>query len=276
MQRQFLLLLTLVVFIVAQDPLQVEDVSADTTVEATAEKAIESSPIIIDTPVSDTVSDSAEVVRQDSVSPVVKDSVVPLPPLDSGKARLVVESAIEEVIVELDGKQLGTTPLVVDTLAPGEYHFILKKKGYYGKKMGASLIADSTVALTVELRAPGSVYITSTPDSATVLINKKRVGITPFEAYPLRPDTYDLLLLRDGFENMDTTITVANGAQDTLLFNLASTIPLDTVVADTLAKLDVDVMQDDKRRKTGIAIAAASLLTVFISMIFIFESAGSN
>ena len=199
-----------------------------------------------------------------------------LPPLEKGRARIIVTSQIDSIEVMNNGISLGFTPLVIDTLQGGDQLFILKKKGFYGKKMGIVSVVDSSITMVVDLRAPSTLYITSTPDSATILINKKRVGTTPFTAYPLRPNTYSVLLLSEGYENIDTSITLANGAIDSAHFDMVSLTPLNLVIDSSQVSEEVPVELSEKKKRRTITIVASSLLAVFVSMIFIFESAGSN
>ena len=195
---------------------------------------------------------------------------------DSGVARLILTSEIDSVLVELNGITLGKTPLIIDTLLADDYIIVCKKKGYYGKKIGITLKADTTTEVAITLRAPASLMITSTPDSATILINKKRVGITPFKAYPLRPDSYDILLLKEGFANIDTTVMLNSGAQDSLSTILISTTILDTAVTEKMNENQVDLGIQEKKKRKAIAITASSLLAVVVSMIFVFEAQGTK
>ncbi|MCL1947183.1 MAG: PEGA domain-containing protein [Chitinivibrionia bacterium] len=70
--------------------------------------------------------------------------------------------------------------------------------------------------------AETSLTILTKPDSATILVNRKKSGLTPFFASGLEPQEYNIMLLKDGYELFDTTINLSAGQKDTILVNLVS------------------------------------------------------
>ena len=67
-----------------------------------------------------------------------------------------------------------------------------------------------------------SLTILTTPPSATILLNRKKSGLTPFIAAQLEPQEINIMLLKDGYELFDTTVNLQAGQKDTILINLVS------------------------------------------------------
>ncbi len=134
--------------------------------------------------------------------------------------------------------------------------------------------------MDVELRAPAYIVINSTPDSAIILLDRKKVGNTPFKSSPLRPGDYNFMLMRSGYNKLDTTITVTSGLLDTLNINLVAketapvapvavidtTVTLDTAVASADNRLVATTDNEKKKKKIAVIIGGAifALLTTLI------------
>jgi hypothetical protein len=67
-----------------------------------------------------------------------------------------------------------------------------------------------------------SLTIITTPDSATVLLNRRRLGLSPISVFELEPEEYSVMVLKEGYELFDTTITLRAGQNDTLQVNFSS------------------------------------------------------
>jgi len=143
-------------------------------------------------------------------------------PDTAGKKGILFTANADSVEILLDSALLGIAPFVLDTLQDGTYSFLARKKGFYQKKITASYRKDTLSHVNVELRAPSSISIITKPDSALVLINRKKAGSSPFTASPLKPDEYNVMILKDGYELIDTTINLESGQNYEISVELVS------------------------------------------------------
>jgi hypothetical protein len=63
----------------------------------------------------------------------------------------------------------------------------------------------------VELSETTSLKISSDPEGATILVNRRISGTTPFYAEEIEAGEYNIMLLKEGFALFDTTITLSTG-----------------------------------------------------------------
>ncbi len=70
--------------------------------------------------------------------------------LEKGQGATVV-STPNQAVLEVDGKNIGKTPLSLSNLAPGEHQFILFKEGYLKRSIRAKLVDGYNLTLTVDL-----------------------------------------------------------------------------------------------------------------------------
>jgi len=150
----------------------------------------------------------------------VETEKVKVLPDTAGKKGILFTANTDSVEILLDSTFLGVAPFVLDTLQDGTYSFLARKKGFYQKKITASYRKDTLFSVNVELREPSSISIITKPDSALVLINRKKAGSSPFTASPLKPDEYNVMILKDGYELIDTTINLESGQSDTISVEL--------------------------------------------------------
>jgi hypothetical protein len=138
----------------------------------------------------------------------------------SGKKGLLFIANTDSVEILLDSIILGFTPFVLDTLQDGVYSFLARKKGFYQKRITSNYSSDTLSTINIELREPSSISFITEPNSASILINRKKVGVSPFTAHNLKPEEYNFMILKDGYELFDTTINLQSGQKDTLYTNL--------------------------------------------------------
>ena|GEM_PF-1831526 len=148
--------------------------------------------------------------------------VLPVLPDTAGKKGILFTANADSVEILLDSMFLGVAPFVLDTLQDGTYSFLARKKGFYQKKITASYRKDTLFLVNVELREPSSISVVTKPDSALVLINRKKAGSSPFTASPLKPDEYNVMILKDGYELVDTTINLESGQNYVISVDLVS------------------------------------------------------
>lgn len=113
-----------------------------------------------------------------------------------------------DAIISIDGQfyTKGNIKLTVDQPHALEVSHPLYQP--YEQTIYAS--AEKKMSYEVNLApAFGWLNITSKPeDSATVLIDKKRVGVTPFRSDTLKSGEYEVTLLKDMYENVTKTVVI--------------------------------------------------------------------
>lgn len=148
-------------------------------------------------------------LKKDSLA--VADSTV-----RSAFGRMSITTEPSQAEVSLDSIAKGETPLTLDSIVPGTHVLIIKKKGYFGKKVSVDVPGDSSVEVAVTLVAPGCLVVTSEPPGAGVFLDGKDMGVTPWENAKLKPGVHALTCEKDGFATFEKQITVSEGKTDSL------------------------------------------------------------
>jgi hypothetical protein len=148
-------------------------------------------------------------LNKDSLA--VKDSIA-----RPAYGRMSITTEPPQAEVSLDSVAKGESPITLDSVTPGMHTLIIKKKGYFGKKVSVDVSGDSVVDLTVTLVAPGCLVVTSAPPGAGVFLDGKDMGVTPWENAKLKPGAHVLIIQKDGFAAFEKQITVSVGKTDSL------------------------------------------------------------
>lgn len=272
-----------------------ETVQAEVVEEAVAEEAVQEETVAEEVVQEETVADTtkqeektAETTSAEKVTPVQdssKDSTTVEEKPAAGVYGLKITTTPDSVSVKINGVDRGVTPLTLTDINEGKQIVVLKKKGYFGKKVTAETKKDSLSEVNVTLRAPGTITVASNPDSAIIFMNKKKLESTPYTLTKLRPGDYNFTLLKSGFSRFDTTVTVDEGINDTLFAELESTAAkkVDTTAAveastqQTLTTTEptgpVELTTESKRKKIFTIIGGA-LFAIFLTGIIVSEAAG--
>jgi hypothetical protein len=151
--------------------------------------------------------------RKDSLG--VKDSTA-----RPAYGRLSITTEPSQAEVLLDSAAKGQSPCIIDSVAPGPHTLIIKKKGYFGKKVSIDVPADSTIELPVALVAPAGLVVTTQPAGARVLLDGKEMGATPCENAKLKPGAHAFVCEKEGFVAFEKQITFLEGKTDSLFIVL--------------------------------------------------------
>jgi len=179
-----------------------------------------------------------------------------------GKIKLTTSPDSAEVSV--DSVARGVSPSTVDSLKPGDHVLIVKHKGYFGKKVNVEVVADSAVTIDIALVKPASVVVQSDPASATVILDGKEAGVTPFENAKMKPGEHTLRIAKDKYVPVDVKVNAVEGKTDSLSFLL---------VAETTKPATVESKQGTKiGLDTTILIVLTSIFAVFGIVILGIES----
>jgi len=106
------------------------------------------------------------------------------------------------------------TPCSFSNLDPGSYNLEVKKTGFQPTQTALQIRAGQTLDQKINLEQTAlGLYIVTHPAGADVFINgDKQSGQTPL-TIPLAPNTYNLVLRRQGFEPYSQSVTVKENAQ---------------------------------------------------------------
>lgn len=86
-----------------------------------------------------------------------------------------------------------------------------------------SATESEELAEAVEIgKETASFTLSSVPAGATLLLNRRISGTTPFFNGEIEAQTYNIILIKEGFELFDTTVTLLSGTSQTLSVNLVS------------------------------------------------------
>lgn len=182
------------------------------------------------------VVDKDSVVKVDTVA-TDKDSAVVM---DTDTTTVVTDSTgvlniatvPDSVFVIFDGNLKGRSPVIIKDIPAGKHTIILKKKGHFVKKATVNVTAGSENELRFELIKPVKLSVSSEPVGATVMINDKKVGTTPYTDRKLKPAQYDIMLVMEGYKQEQHTVTLGSGERDSIYITL---VPLPKLPEDTVS-----------------------------------------
>jgi hypothetical protein len=158
---------------------------------------------------------------------------------------IVIRTIPDGVTIDINGTRLGRTPWNRKGFLPGLYRVKLDKQGYRSFQRTVRVKSDDTVYIVHDLEVAGAIpqaaaggtrpvrdsqseipaappippsqpqgtgtlYITCTADSATVVINKVKLGVTPFIREGFQPGFYEVELKKSGYESFRKTVRVEN------------------------------------------------------------------
>ncbi len=125
---------------------------------------------------------------------------------------LRIESTPSGATVTLAGRQVGTTPVTLYDLAPGQVSYRLALADYEDATGSATVVAGRVASATVTMPEPtGSLRIVTTPAGAEVYVDGRRRGTTPITIEAVEPGSRQIELRLDGYEAREFRQTVAAG-----------------------------------------------------------------
>ncbi len=127
---------------------------------------------------------------------------------------LSLDSDPKAVLVYLDNRELGTTPIKED-IAPGSYSLKLEKEGFATRTESITIDADfkqtyTLQALEVSPSDEATLEITTLPEGAEVFIGEESLGFSPF-IKEMQAGTYTLVLKHPGYLDKTEEITLLAG-----------------------------------------------------------------
>jgi hypothetical protein len=144
-------------------------------------------------------------------------TLLPLP----RQAAVTVESDPSGARVLLDGKEAGRTPWVAP-LPAGTHALVLKLDGRREVATEFQMAKDRDLSIRLALppaASPARVTVTSVPGSATLTVDGKAVGVTPWSA-ELRPGSHKVAVAAEGHFPDERVIQVQAGRDTDVAFAL--------------------------------------------------------
>jgi hypothetical protein len=182
---------------------------------------------------------------------------------------ITIKTVPDSAVVVFDDSVRGLSPLNVPNLKSGEHIIVIKKKGFYQKKI--SLIVDSlsTKEFSIILQQPGSIAITSEPSGSEVFWSGQKKGITPLNLSLLKPGTYLLQIKKDQFLTFEKSLNVLSGKSDSIFCKMSA----DTALTNA-ARREQKQIHSKKTKITSIVLATA--FGLFAAMIAIVDISGDK
>jgi hypothetical protein len=146
---------------------------------------------------------------------------------------LIVKSVPTGAALSINGEPSGATPFRNDTLMPGTYKVRLEMAGHDPVEGSGTLKAGESRLIEKKLVSLyGSLAVTTTPSGASLFLNDKPSGVTPFRDDTLAPGDYGLKLELAGYEGQSEKIVLAKDSAVSRQYSLAhSKAWLDSVKA---------------------------------------------
>ena len=176
-----------------------------------------------------------------------KQPQTPNPAIQLSSNYVNIKVVPQDAIISIDGKfyTKGNIKLTVDE--PHELEVSHPLYHTYEKTIYAS--SDKKMSYDVKLApAFGWLSITSKPENgATVLIDKKRVGVTPFRSDTLKSGEYEVTLLKDMYESVTKTVNVRDNNVGEIEIPMKPNFAEITINTDK----DSDIYVDENKVGTG-------------------------
>jgi hypothetical protein len=107
--------------------------------------------------------------------------------------------------ITIDGKDYGMTPQSIDGLMIGHHTVVLRKQNYKEESTSVEIRENETTAHSVTLSDMAMMTITSQPTGATLYLDNKEIGTTPYKAEMASSD-YQLTLRKKGYRDFNRRV----------------------------------------------------------------------
>jgi len=172
-----------------------------------------------------------------------------------GTGSVYITSIPSEANVVIDDQKLDrVTPISIEGLSAGEHKIILTKNHYYLEK-SFSLFPLEAKRLHYELPIKRTnISISSVPDSAEVLIDQTRVGITPITVTDLEIGKHLIQITKKGYSPKQEYINLLSDFNNQYTFQLKS-------VSSYIQELEQKITKFKRLQTLSISMTASFLLT---------------
>lgn len=137
----------------------------------------------------------------------------------AGETRLFglsVGSEPDSALVVLDDSVRGMTPCTLSDISAGNHTLILRKKGFYIKKVAVIVDSLSSKKLFFTLLKPASLWIFSEPSRAILTIDGKNEGVTPYADDKVKPGDHVISAKLKGYMPIERAVSLQSSGRDTV------------------------------------------------------------
>ncbi|HAJ79250.1 MAG TPA: hypothetical protein DCO75_05720 [Fibrobacteres bacterium] len=216
---------------------------------------------------------SAKIAKpSDTAKAEIKKDTLKRDSVKTGFGRLHIIATPDSAVVVMDSNTRGTAPIIIDSIVPGEHTVLIRKKGYFIKKISFVALADTTQQLSVSLVRPGGLVVKSDPVGARLFLDDKESGATPWENVKLKPGDYKIRLEYLQHETFEKNVSIKDGLCDTM----SVTLPYTKTYLDSIAavKQHKEAAKHKADLITNLAVFGAFL--IFGLVIIATEAANNN
>ena len=126
--------------------------------------------------------------------------------------QLVIHSAPEGALVQVDGRAAGPTPVSLANLSPGQHLVVLSKAGYAAESRNVAVRAGGQAALAVSLNQLAAVAsIASDPPGASIIIDGRDTGKTTPAKLVVGQGSHSLALRKVGYLEASASLALNPG-----------------------------------------------------------------
>jgi eukaryotic-like serine/threonine-protein kinase len=119
-----------------------------------------------------------------------------------------VTSTPEGSSVYLDDQYVGTTPYTSDQIPVGRYRLNIRRSGYESYVESIIVDTETRQSISASLVAIGKISVSSEPSGASVIVNGRYAGTTPYENSRMPVGSYDVVLRKEGFDDYQTAVQI--------------------------------------------------------------------
>ena len=126
---------------------------------------------------------------------------------------LEVKSKPSGAKVYMDGKEVGESPVVLSGVVPGRHQIRVIKEGYDPFEVTEVLGVErkEVIATLKKTVRGGDLIVQTAPPGATIYLDGKLVGTSPYDGKGLSPGTYRIRVIKEGFETWEGEALVEAG-----------------------------------------------------------------
>ncbi len=181
----------------------------------------------------------------------------------SEKSTLIISTEPSEAIVLLNDSVQGVSPVIISGVDTGVHIITLKKKGCYLKKVELRIDSIQKKELHFVLQQPSRIHVITEPSGATVYLNQKSVGKSPFSINQLKPGDYVISVDMENYESIKQNHLLESNVSDTIRFTLKHS----AAYLDSIRVSEIHAQKHHKRFTgilTGVAFALFGLILLII------------
>jgi|GEM_PF-1834483 len=134
--------------------------------------------------------------------------------LSAGVGGAEIDSQPPGAAITFNGVASGNTPYQNPNLEPGRYSFSLSRNGYKTYTGSITVRPGQTMPLNITLEAvaavasTGQLRVKSEPEGATVLLDGREVGATPYADDNVPAGSHEIVLRKSGYKDYSTMATI--------------------------------------------------------------------